>query len=231
MEPTKRNWVYFGLTAALLASCSACFFVFLPGYRGVLWLALYTIPSHMFVSPLSHEPVLLYFSKSYSATLCTVASTVGCLVAGMWDYWLFVPLMHHPRIRSKYADMSLYQKSVRLFRKSPFWALVLAGFTPFPFYPVKFLSITDHYPLKKYLLSLFVGRTPRYWLTAYLGYVLQLPNWSLVALALLFLVFTIVQSRREAKKKRAANTATANDAFPTPTNPPQASAKSTPSGK
>jgi membrane protein YqaA with SNARE-associated domain len=226
VEPTKRNWAYFALSAALLVVGSTCFFVFLPHYRGVLWLALYTIPSHMFVSPFSHEPVLLYFAKAYSATLCAVASTVGCLVAGMWDYWLFVPLMHHPRIRSKYANVSLYQKSVRLFRKSPFWALVVAGFTPFPFYPVKFLSITDHYPLRKYLLSLFVGRTPRYWLIAYLGYVLQLPNWSLVVLALAILVFTIVQSRKEGNKKKTAEAAPASVDPPTRSSPSQAYAKS-----
>jgi membrane protein YqaA with SNARE-associated domain len=188
----------------LLAVLSASFFAFFPHYRGALWLALYTIPSHMFVSPFSHEPVLLYFSKSYGATVCALASTAGCVVAGMWDYWLFVPLMHHPRVRSRYADIGFYQKSVRLFRKSPFWALVVAGTTPIPFYPIKFLSITDGYPLKKYLLALVVGRTPRYWAIAYLGYVFRFPNWTLVLLALAILVFTLIQARRETIKKRSA---------------------------
>jgi ribonucleoside-triphosphate reductase len=192
----------FGASAAALSVCALLFYSLVPSLRGVLWLALYTIPSHMFVSPLPHEPLLLYFAKIHGATLCAAASLAGCLVAGMWDYWLFVPLMHHPRVRSKYAHASLYQRSVRLFRKSPFWALVIAGFTPFPFYPVKFLSICDHYPLKKYLLALIVGRTPRYWVLGYLGYVVRFPNWSLVLLALAFLAYTVVQSRREARKEK-----------------------------
>ena len=227
MEPAKRNWVYLGLTAALLAVGSAYLFVTAPRFHGILWLGLYSIPSHMFISPLPHEPALLYFAKSYSAILCTAASTVACLIAGMWDYWLFVPLMHHPRIRSKYTEVSLYQKSIRFFRKSPFWALVIAGFTPLPFYPVKFLAITDHYPLKRYLLALFVGRTPRYWLIAYLGYVLQLPNWCLAALALLILVYTIAHSHRESKKKKARNAAPANDDSSTSPSPSRACVRST----
>jgi membrane protein YqaA with SNARE-associated domain len=195
----------FASSAAALAVCSLVFYWLLPGVRGVLWLALYSIPSHMFVSPLPHEPMLLYFAKIHGATLCAAASLFGCLVAGLWDYWLFVPLMHHPRIRSKYAHVGLYKRSVRLFRKSPFLALVFAGFTPFPFYPVKFLSISDHYPLRKYLLALTVGRTPRYWILGYLGYVVRFPNWSLVLLALAFLVFTIVQSRREVRRDAEAD--------------------------
>jgi len=221
----------FGVSATLLAVCSACVFFLLPGYHGVLWLALYTIPSHMFVSPLPHEPALLYFAKSYSATLCALASLAGCLVAGMWDYWLFVPLMHHPRVRSKYANVGFYQKSVRLFRRSPFWALVFAGATPIPFYPVKFLSICDRYPLKRYLLALAVGRTPRYWVLAYLGYVFGFPNWSLVALALMFVVFTVIQTRREGKKGKSDEEATAETELCASSSPPGVSVRSTPSGR
>lgn len=205
MKSESRSWTYFGLSAAAAAVIAGLSYALFPRYHGALWLALYTIPSHMFVSPFPHEPALLYFSKTYSATLCALASTAGCLVAGMWDYWLFIPLMHHPRVRSKYEDVGLYQKSIRLFRKSPFWALVLAGATPIPFYPIKFLSLTDRYPLKKYLLALIVGRAPRYWAIAYLGYVFRFPNWSLVLLALAILVLTLVQSRRQAMKKRSAS--------------------------
>jgi membrane protein YqaA with SNARE-associated domain len=204
LKPTAHNWAYFGLSAVMLAAASAVFFASLPAHRGVLWLALYTIPSHMFISPLPHEPVLLYFAKSNGAVSCALASTTGSLIAGIWDYWLFVPLMHHPRVRARYANVTLYRRSVGLFRRSPFWTLVLVGATPIPFYPVKFLSIADHYPLKKYLLALFVGRTPRYWLIAYLGHTLLLPNWSLALLALALFVFTAIQSRREGKKKEPA---------------------------
>jgi membrane protein YqaA with SNARE-associated domain len=180
----------------LVLSGGALLLWFLPEQRGLVWLGLYTIPSHMFVSPFPHEPALLYYAKSHPAIWCAVASLVGCLVAGMWDYWLFIPLIHHPRVRAKYVNTGLYKRSVDFFRKWPFWALVIVGLTPIPFYPIKFLSIADGYPMERYLGALAVGRAPRYYAIAYLGYVLKLPNWSLVALALGLLAITLFKNRK-----------------------------------
>lgn len=208
VEQNTRKWTPFVLTLAVVLVAAAGILWAFPLKRGLVWLGLYTIPSHMFVSPFAHEPVLLYYAKSFRAWECAVASTIGCLIAGIWDYWLFVPLIHHPSVRTRYVNTGLYRHSVRLFRRSPFLALVVVGLTPIPFYPVKFLSIADGYPVKRYLAALVVGRAPRYYALAYLGYVLKLPNWSLVALALILLVITIYKSRSEsasdAEKDRGA---------------------------
>ncbi|MFQ5512142.1 MAG: VTT domain-containing protein [Candidatus Krumholzibacteriia bacterium] len=196
MTRSARNWSFFALTAVVVLSGGALLLWLLPAQRGLVWLGLYTIPSHMFVSPFPHEPALLYYAKSYPALWCAITSLAGCLVAGMWDYWLFIPLIHHPRVREKYVDTGLYKRSVDFFRKSPFWALVVVGLTPIPFYPIKFLSIADGYAMEKYLAALAVGRTPRYYLIAYLGYVLKLPNWSLVTLALVLLAVALYKNRK-----------------------------------
>ncbi len=190
-----RNWVLFGVTAPIVLILAAISFWAMPDHRGLVWLGLYTIPSHMFVSPFPHEPVLLFHAKYNPALGCALASIAGCLVAGIWDYWLFIPLVHHPRLRAKYIDNKLYNHSVRFFRKWPFWALVAAGLTPVPFYPIKFLSLADGYPLRKYLAALIVGRTPRYYFIAYVGYVLKLPNWSLLVLAAALLVIALYKRR------------------------------------
>lgn len=207
MKKNGRNWLYFGVSAGIVAVAALLVWLWLPRLRDMVWLALYTIPSHMFVSPFNHEWLLLLLAKSNPALWCTIASLIGCLIAGLWDYWLFVPLIHHPRVRSKYSKAGLYKKSVAFFRKWPFWSLVVIGLTPLPFYPIKFLAISDHYPLKKYLLALIVGRTPRYYVIAYLGQVLRLPTWSLIALALVLLVVAILQNRKDAKDEAALETA------------------------
>ena len=196
MTQSARKWSLFALTAVVVLSGGALLLWSFPEQRGLVWLGLYTIPSHMFVSPFPHEPLLLYYAKSYPAIWCAVASLAGCLVAGMWDYFLFIPLIHHPRLRGKYVNTGLYKRSVDFFRKWPFWALVVVGLTPIPFYPIKFLSIADGYPMAKYLAALVVGRTPRYYAIAYLGHVLNLPNWSLVTLALGFLAVTLYKNRK-----------------------------------
>ncbi|UCH84201.1 MAG: VTT domain-containing protein [Candidatus Latescibacterota bacterium] len=201
MRTSKRNWIYFAISAAVIAAAVLFVLRVYPQLSGLVWLGVYTIPSHMFVSPFNHEWLLLLIAKSYPAIWCTVVSLIGCLVAGMWDYWLLVPLIHHPRIRRKYSRTGPYRKSVAFFRKWPFWALVVIGLLPIPFYPVKFLAIADKYPLRRYLLALIIGRTPRYYAIAYLGHVLRLPLWSIVALALLLLAIGFIQNRRSENRE------------------------------
>lgn len=196
VKPSGRKWSHFALSFCLVVAGIVIAYWALPDRRGLVLLGAYTIPSHMFVSPFPHEPMLLYYAKFNPAWECALVSMMGCLVAGFWDYWLFVPLVHHQRVRSKYVNTGLYKRFIGLFRISPFFALVIVGLTPIPFYPVKFLSISDGYPLKRYLAALVVGRGPRYYVLAYLGYVLKLPNWSLVALALVLLGITVYQNRR-----------------------------------
>ena len=172
----------------VVASAAAAFAVATPSeYLGLVQLGLYTVPSHVFVSPFPHEPVLLFIARTHGAVACALVSTCGCLVAGLLDYRFVMPLLHHPGVRSRYADLSVYKKSNHWFGKAPFWTIVVTGLTPIPFYPFKFLALAADYSPTRYMLALAVGRTPRYWVLAYLGHALQPPNWSLVLLAVVIL--------------------------------------------
>ncbi|MGH7455543.1 MAG: VTT domain-containing protein, partial [bacterium] len=115
--------------------------------------------------------------------LVTIAGTIGCCIAGLFDYWLLIPLLNHRAVRSKFENARLFQKALAFFHKFPFRMLVIASCTPLPFYPFKFLSLADGYPLWKYQLALVVGRVPRFYMLAVLGFMLQPPTWLLVVLA------------------------------------------------
>lgn len=168
-----------GVGALLLASPEE--------YWGIVQLGLYTIPSHVFVSPFPHEPVLLGIARDHGAWACALASTWGALVAAVLDYRFTLSFVHKPGVRAKYVDAALYQKASRWFAKAPFLTLVVTGLTPIPFYPFKFLALASGYSRTLYMWAMVVGRTPRYWMLAYLGYVLQPPTWSLVVLAMIIL--------------------------------------------
>jgi ribonucleoside-triphosphate reductase len=183
------------LSLAGVHALAALVLVAAPQKRGLVWLMLYTIPSHVFVSPFPHEPVLLYYSKLFSPLECAAASMMGCLVAGVLDYALVRPLVQHPRIRARYEGSPLYHRLLAFFRRWPFSTLVLTGLSPIPFSSVKFLSLASDYQQRRYLGALVVGRFPRYLALAYLGYSLRPPDWSLVLLALLFLLVALVQQR------------------------------------
>jgi ribonucleoside-triphosphate reductase len=64
-----------------------------------------------------------------------------------------------------------------LFNKAPFVALLVAGFTPVPFYPFRFLVVLARYPLPKYVLAIFLSRTPRFYLLALLGHIFKIPDY------------------------------------------------------
>jgi len=173
------------MLAALIAIAGLWVAAVFPQIRGLVVLVFYTIPSHMFISPFPHEPALLYYAKNFSPLAVTISATVGCLLAGVFDYWLFLSIAHHPKFRPKYAGMKLYQKSVAFFQKAPFWTLVITGYSTIPDYPFTFLSMASGHPLWKYEIALLAGRAPRYYTYAALGHALQPPTWMLIVLAIL----------------------------------------------
>jgi uncharacterized membrane protein YdjX (TVP38/TMEM64 family) len=69
----------------------------------------------------------------------------------------------------------------------PFATLVVAGFTPVPFWPFKILCFSVHYPMRKYLLALVTARFPRYLALGWIGAAVNIPNGLLVALFLVMI--------------------------------------------
>jgi len=176
---------------------------FKPEMKGVVWLYLYSIPSHVYISFLPHEPVLLYYGKEFNIFAAVAAATLGTLIAGFIDYETLTPLFQHKKIKKLYYEKGLYTRSVEFFYKSPFAMIVIAGFTPIPFYPFKFLSIASGYPLSRYLLALFVGRCPRYFVLIWLGYTVNVPNWLLIAAFIAMLLWGAWGYWLEKMKKRS----------------------------
>jgi len=176
----KRKYIVFMVVIIISAVVCVLVWLYKPEFRGIVWLYIYSIPSHVYISFLPHEPVLLYYGKSFNIFAAVTAATLGTLIAGFIDYETLTPLLKMKKIKGLYYGKQFYKKSVDFFYKFPFLMLVIAGFSPIPFYPFKFLSIASDYPESKYLIALFVGRTPRYFLLIWLGYTFKISNWILI---------------------------------------------------
>lgn len=144
-----------------------------------LYLAFYTIPANTGISVFPHEPALFWFGKHGSVLWAAIAASVGTLVAGWLDHTVFVPVTNLQGL-SGYKDLGWYRKLAGWFSLQPFWTLVLTGFTPIPFFPFKFLAFSVHYPQRRYLAALLVGRFPRYVALAWLGRLIKIPDWLLI---------------------------------------------------
>lgn len=144
-----------------------------------LYLAFYSIPANTAVSLFPHEPVLIYFGKVANLWISAAAATAGTVVAGLMDHAVFVPVLNLQSLAG-YKEKPFYRKAIGYFMRWPFPSLVVAGFTPIPFFPFKFLAFSVHYPVRKYVAALVVARFPRYYLLALIGSTFPIPNWILI---------------------------------------------------
>ena len=183
----------FLLLVSILATIAFILYNTIPQEHRLIFFAMYAVPSHFLISFFPIEPGLLYCSKFYRPWIVTGTALAGAVIASVMDYLLLVPLLNHQRVRSRFEDKPLYQRSIQYFKKWPFGVLTIANLLPIPFYPFKFLSFTSHYPFWKYELSLIFGRAPRYFLLAALGFALNLPNWMILSVAFLFLLPMIIK--------------------------------------
>lgn len=192
-----RVWILGGLMVALgLVTAWLIWADGLRQSRSYLYLAFYAIPANTAISLFPHEPVVIYYGKFADIWLTGLSALAGTLVAAWMDHSVFVPVLNLEG-RQKYKESELYRKAARWFSKYPFGTLVVAGATPIPFWPFKILSFSLHYPLWRYMAAVAVGRFPRYVVLAWLGMVLEVPKWLLVALFVGILVTYAVKAGPE----------------------------------
>ena len=175
----------------------------LPRGRATIPLALaatlfgYAFLSNVAMAIVPHEPVVLWYGPRYGIWLTAAIATAGTVAAAWVDHRVFVPLIQRVQHKAFFAQGSIGWMRAR-FKRVPFLVLAASGVTPLPFFPFKAMAFAEHYPLGRYLAAIAVGRFPRYVLLAWLGVVIQIPTWILVAL---FAVM-ILPSARLAWKRR-----------------------------
>lgn len=171
-----------------------------------LWiLFFYNFPSQFLIAIVPHEPVFLYFSKFYSPLSVTFVAIVGTSLAEVLNYSVFKYVGELKPVQNVHTS-KMVNKLIILFNKAPFAALLVAGFTPVPFYPFRFLVVLARYPLLKYILAIFLSRTPRFYLLALFGYTIKIPDYLLpVIFVILTIPFSYPMIKNFMKNKRNKN--------------------------
>ena len=153
--------------------------VYVPEMRRLVLLFFYSIPANSFV-PVPHELGMIYFGQYYAPSLVALVAAAGTVMVCFIDYQAMnfaFGLKHLRRIK----ESDTYRGAMQYFLKAPFVSVVLAAAMPFiPFYIFRVLSPTAGYSLRKYMLAVFVGRLPRYYVFALMGATLNLPNLTIV---------------------------------------------------
>lgn len=166
-----------------------------------LWvLFFYSFPSEFLIAVVPHEPILIYFGKFYTPFTVAAVAIISTLLTEVLNYSAF-KYITDTQIFQKVSHKKTVTKIIKLFQKSPFLAIWIAGFTPIPFYPFRFLVVLARYPLARYLLALFLSRTPRFCIFAYLGHAINIPDYLLVALFVVLIASMNVNFLRKILKR------------------------------
>jgi membrane protein YqaA with SNARE-associated domain len=145
-----------------------------------LWiLFLYCFPAEFIIATAPHEPVLLYFAKFYSPLTVAAISVAGTVLTEVLNYTVFKYVADLKVFRKMLASRTV-QKTVHLFKKAPFAALWVAGFTPIPFYPFRFLVVIARYPLWKYIAAVLTSRAPRMYIIALAARAIHFPDYMIL---------------------------------------------------
>lgn len=166
-----------------------------------LWvLFFYSFPSEFLIAVVPHEPILIYFGKFYTPFTVAGVAIISTLLTEALNYSTF-KYITDTQFFQKVSHKKTVTKIIKLFQKSPFLAIWIAGFTPIPFYPFRFLVVLAHYPLARYLLALFLSRTPRFFILAYLGHAINIPDYLLVILFVVLITSMNVNFLRKILKR------------------------------
>ncbi len=167
-----------------------------------LWvLFLYCFPAEFIIATVPHEPVLLYFAKFYSPLTVALVSVAGTVLTEVLNYTVFKYVADLKVFRKMLASRAV-QKTVHLFNRAPFAALWVAGFTPIPFYPFRFLVVIAHYPLAKYILAVVTSRAPRMYLIALAARAIRFPDYVILIITGVLIVAANVPILRKLFKRR-----------------------------
>lgn len=174
-----------------------------------LWvLFFYSFPSEFLVGLVPHEPILVFYGTHHPAWIVAVVSVISTVMAEAMNYSLFSLFYGMPSLR-KVLDGKTVRKVANLFNRAPFTAILVAGFTPVPFFPVRFLVVITGYPVWKYLLGVLLSRGPRFYLLALLGAFFQIPTSVIIGIfivmVLLINVPSVLQVLNDTKTKNGSS--------------------------
>lgn len=158
----------------------------------------YAFVSNVAMAFVPHEPVVIWFGSAVGVWSTAGTATLGTVTAAWVDHRVFVPLLTRVRHAPLMTDGAVGWLR-RRFSRAPFLVLAASALTPLPAFPFKAMAFAERYPLRRYLAAVAAGRFPRYLLLAWLGVLVRVPAWILVAL---FLVMLLPSVRLIWKRRR-----------------------------
>jgi uncharacterized membrane protein YdjX (TVP38/TMEM64 family) len=178
-----RRWDLFLRATALAALLAIPVVLIVPGSVTLVWLALLSLPSNSPLSPIlptMFEPLIVEAAKWEPVWAVTAVATAGYMYTEYINWHVYSWVLGRERL-ARFGTRRSVLWCIALFSWSPFWMVVICAVTPLPFWPARVLAILCHYPLWRFMLATLVGRLPGFFVYAWLGDLVAVPTWILVA--------------------------------------------------
>lgn len=195
---STKKWQLFAILIGIFVIIELVVLLFLPAYHSLAWFFFYTAISNFCIPWLPHEPAVLFYGTLFSPWLVALSGGIATCFMEFFNYQLLQWIMKLKPLEIL-REKRTYQKFESYFKKAAFLSLVFAGFTPIPFAPFRVFAVTSNYSLSLYLLAVFVGRTPRYYILALTGKMIDLPLWGYGIIFAIFLGITLATHLKRKK--------------------------------
>ena len=190
-----RSWLIALAFNGILAIAALYVWVAYPSLREHVLFVLATMPSEFLVTFVPHEPIILFFAKFHGVHTVVWLSVLGTVAMEVVNYSSAASFLRFPWMKRLLAHSSI-KKATSAFKKAPFTVIVIAAFTPIPFFPFRFLAPFGGFSLGRYILALTVGRAPRFYILALLGEFLNLRNDIIIGIFVVFLILAVFEAWR-----------------------------------
>lgn len=199
---TPRISIWRMLAGCAVAFCAVSLWIRItfPGRALDLWLyfAYMTVACTFF--PLPTPQVAMDYGQRFNPILAAIVGGIGSCISVLVDYILVTVMFRYEKI-ARVKKTQTYINVEQLFKRAPFVVLVITAFTPIPLEPVKLLACATRYNRIKFVLAIFVGRTPRYFLLGILQReFLSIPRIYLYSSIIIVVMIEVI--RRLLKRRR-----------------------------
>jgi len=144
-------------------------------------------------------PLLLHYGHLHPAWQVALAggaaSAAGSVIQLLLLRWALAS--RQPWMRRFAPSQEKLAAALAQYPAASFLALVLARATPLPDAPLKLVAATVGYPPGLYGLAILLGALPYYFALAWLGRVVRIPAWVLVAAAVAIVLGALVDRWRK----------------------------------
>jgi uncharacterized membrane protein YdjX (TVP38/TMEM64 family) len=172
-------------TTGVIGLCAIPLAIWLPPVAEVAGFLITTIwvngPLGIFF-PATYEPILMILGRLYPALGVAAIGTAGIVYIEAINYVLYRKMFAW-KGADRVRESRMVTWSIRQFRRAPFLTVWLCGWSPLPYWVVRFLAPMVGYPLRPYLVATALGRFPRLWFFATLGTLLRIPGTTLLGIA------------------------------------------------